>query len=154
MDSIVDETYAVGLKLAVFDLTGISANFGKLLLDSNNLLIQFADQAIACQDGVKIKQFSTRTSQLSGLFNWMFTVGYGVGYDYAHNALPSFLPALTQQPLNVASLNIVNPLIAYFSLGTLINCQEFGFNLGLFISESLEAKVDTSVAFIEVAKFA
>lgn len=139
--------------MLAFEFTDISTNFANLLLDLNNMLIQFSDQAIACQDGVKIKQFATRTSKLSGLFNWIFTIAYGSGYDLLKNWI-QFLPQMDQQPMNVALYNIINPIYAYFSAGTLIDCQELGFNLGLWVSESLEAKVDTTVAFIEVAKFA
>lgn len=137
-----------------FQFTDVSTNFADLLLDTNNLLIQFSDQAIACQDSVKIKQFSTRTSKLSGLFNWIFTITYGVGYDFARYYISALPANSSQQPMNIAALNIFNYFYNYFATGSLVDCQGLGFNIGLFVSESLEAKVDTTVAFIEVAKFA
>jgi hypothetical protein len=57
----------------------------------NNLAIQLSDQIIACQDGTKIKQLSTRTSKLSGFANWAFTIAYGIGFDYLKAYLPSFM---------------------------------------------------------------
>jgi hypothetical protein len=150
MDAVADEVYNMGINLMAFDLSAFSKNFSLFLVEINNLLIQFSDQALACQDGVKIKQFSTRTSQLSGFFNWVFTIGYGIGLDFI---IPPATPA-DAQPMHTAALAIYNHIFNYFATNTKINCQDLGYNLGIMVSESLEARVDTTVAFIEVAKFA
>ena len=58
----------------------------------NNLIIQLNDQNIACQDGVKVKQLATRTSKVSGFFNWMFTITYGLTFDKFIKPNLGFLP--------------------------------------------------------------
>jgi hypothetical protein len=60
---------------------------------------------------------------------------------------------MSQQKLNVAALNIFNSFYKYFASSTLIDCQNLGFNFGLFVSETLEAKTDTTVNFVEIQAF-
>ncbi len=117
------------------------------------MLIQLSDQAIACQDNLKIKQFASRTQSISGVFNALFTVSYGVGYNYLADYL-TFMPAADQTDMNLAAVTMADYVYNYFSTGTLIDCQDFGYYWGVFVSEFLEARIDTTVAFIEVQTFA
>ena len=63
-----------------------------------------------------------RTKNLSGLFNMAFTAVYGLAYDPLKNALPFLLPALDQQPINIATLNIFNTLASYVMTGAAVDC--------------------------------
>jgi hypothetical protein len=152
MDAIADYIYSIITGLISFDFTDLSSDATNLLIQLNNLVIQLSDQNTACQSTLFIKQFAARTQTIPGLFNAIFSLGYGIGYNFLATYV-TFLPAGTQQNLNIASLNLFNYVYEYFSAGTLIDCQEFGFNVGLFLSEFLEAKIETTVAFADVQDF-
>ena len=99
----VDETYKFVDTIATqtfdivnnFDFNTVSSKFQILVQNINNLVIQLSDQNIACQDSVKIKQLATRTSKISGLFNWIFTIAYGLTFDTYIKPSLSFLPKPT-----------------------------------------------------------
>ena len=152
MDTITDNLYTIGTELSQFTFSNIGTEASSLIIALNNLLIQLSDQATACQDNLKIKQFASRTQTASGVSNLVFSLSYGIGYNFAAQYL-TFLPPGSQQNLNIASLNIYNYFYEYIITGTLIDCQELGFNFGLFISDALEAKTDTFVAMTEVQSF-
>ncbi len=123
------------------------------MVDYNNLMIQMTDQMTACQTELKIKQFATRTQEISGFFNWLFTIGYGTFYNILEaQYLYGIVPHIAQQTMNVALWNVINPFVDLYN-GNTINCRDLGYNMGLWLSESLTAKVDTTVALIEVQAF-
>lgn len=153
MDTIVDNTYLSYKNLIAFDWTSLATTTQNLVMNLNSLTIQLSDQAIACQYKLQIKQFATRTQEWSGLFNSIYTFAYGIAYnEIVKISWLSWMPVATQTNMNVAFWNMWNPVYKYFADGTKLNCRDFGFNWGLFMSEFLEAKVDTKVAFIEVQK--
>lgn len=152
MDTITDYMYTIVTNAMDFSFSTMSSDFTYLAISFNSLIIQLSDQNTACQQTLFIKQFASRTQTIPGLFNAIFSLGYGIGYNFLA-AYVTFLPAGNQQNLNIASLNIFNFIVEYFVSGTLIDCQEFGFNMGLFMSEFLEAKIDTTVSFSEVSSW-
>ncbi len=94
LDNIADQSYTIGLQLYQLDFAALTTNFGSLMLDVNNLFIQYNDQAIACEVQTKITQFATRTQTVSGFSNWVFTVGYGTLYPLVQSYLSAYLPAI------------------------------------------------------------
>jgi hypothetical protein len=153
MDEIADSLYSIYSDVSSFDISDAVTYLDDLIVSFSNLVIQLSDQAVACQSELFIKQFATRTQSFSGLFNALFTGIYGVGYDFAAETF-TWLPASsTQDNMNIAALNLYNDLTAYFSDGTLLDCQELGFNWGLMWSTFLTANIDTTVAFTEVQAF-
>lgn len=144
MDTIADYIYTIVTNAMDFSFGDMGSDFTYLAIGFNSLIIQLSDQNAACQTNLFIKQFAARTQTVPGLFNAVFSLSYGIGYNFLAQYL-TFLPAGNQQNLNIASLNIYNYIVEYFVSGTLIDCQEFGFNIGLFLSEFLEAKIDTVV---------
>lgn len=119
----------------------------------NNLVIQLSDQVIACQDSVKIKQLQTRTNKVSGATNWAFTLAYGFFFDEIKSQL-SFLPMPeTNQKIRTSGLALYD-IIGNYVQGTSekIDCWDLGRQLGLFVSETLEAKVDSYVPLVEAQK--
>jgi hypothetical protein len=122
-------------------------------------MVQLSDQSTACQDKVKFKQLSTRTSKLSGAFNWAFTLIYGISFDYIKNYVSSWVPSWllpANQKLSTAASgifwSIYNFATDFNNSQSKIDCFKLGYNIGIMISESLEAKVDSTVALVEVSK--
>ena len=133
----------------------MSSKVQSLAQNVNNFVIQLSDQNIACQDSVKVKQLATRTSKLSGLFNWGFTIAYGLTFDDFVKPYLGFLPVPeTNQQLKQGVVGAIDQVKAFANAGTVFDCRLLGYNLGLIVSESLEAKVESFVQFIEVQKFA
>jgi hypothetical protein len=153
IDTIVTQGYDIAND---FDFNTVSAKFQILVQNINNLVIQLSDQNIACQDSVKVKQLATRTSKVSGIFNWVFTIAYGLTFDdYIKPNLGSFLPTPTyNQKIKDGILDLKDQLMALYNDETIPDCNLLGFNWGIVVSESLEAKVESFVQFIEVQKFA
>lgn len=79
IDTAIEGGYSI---IYNFDVNTISENMQTMFQNLNNLIIQLSDQQIACQDSVKIKQLSTRTQKVSGFVNLLFTLAYGIGFDY------------------------------------------------------------------------
>jgi hypothetical protein len=127
---------------------------------ANNLIIQLSDQTKACQDNIKFKQLSTRTSKLSGAFNWAFTLIYGIGFDYikiyVSSWVPSWLLPAANQKLSTAASEIFSSIYNFatdfYNSNSKIDCFRLGYNIGIIVSNSLEAKVDSTVALVEVSK--
>lgn len=153
IDTIVTQGYDI---VNNFDFNTVSAKFQILVQNVNNLVIQLSDQNIACQDSVKVKQLATRTSKVSGLFNWVFTVAYGLTFDdYIKPMIGGFLPAPpTNQKFKDAFYGLIDQVKAFAENQSPIDCHLAGFNLGMITSELLEAKVESYVQFVEVQKFA
>jgi hypothetical protein len=63
----------------------------KIAYDANSLIVQQSVQMVACQDSVKIKQFATRTQTISGFSNFVFTMAYGIGWDFVKQYV-TFIP--------------------------------------------------------------
>jgi hypothetical protein len=153
IDTIVTQGYDI---VNNFNFDTVSSQIQILVQNINNLVIQLSDQNIACQDSVKVKQLATRTSKVSGMFNWVFTIVYGLTFDdYIKPSLGGFLPAPTyNQKIKDGILGLYDQVMAVVNDGAIIDCHELGYNWGIFVSESLEAKVESFVQFIEVQKFA
>jgi hypothetical protein len=116
------------------------------------LVIQLSSQQIACQEIVKIKQLQTRTNTVSGFSNFGFTLLYGIFFDDIKGYL-SFLPVPEgQQKLRTSGKAVYNMVSELFKSGSKIECYDFGMQMGVFISEMLEAKTDNTVALIENLK--
>jgi hypothetical protein len=81
LDQIASGSYGAINHILTGDFSYVSSDVQTLTQNFNNLVIQLSDQIIACQDSVKIKQLSTRTSKVSGATNWAFTVVYGIFFD-------------------------------------------------------------------------
>ena len=144
MEQIVIDLYTI---FSSFSLTTLQSNFQSIVGDVNNIMIQAADMLQACETSTLISQTSMRLTTASGISNLAFSVFYGIGYNIMTNYL-SFIPAVPQQPMNIAFWNIVNPIMTYFSAGTALNCQNLGLNFGLLTSEIYEWKIHTTVAII------
>ena len=152
MDTMTSEAYNI---VNSFDLNTVSAKVQSFAQNINNFVIQLSDQNIACQDGVKVKQLATRTSKISGVFNWVFTIAYGLTFDDYIKPLLSFLPMpTTNQRLKSGIVGLINQVKAFANAGTVFDCRLLGNNIGIIVSESLEAKTESFVQFIEVQKFA
>ena len=152
MDTMTSEAYNI---FNSFDLNTVSAKVQSFAQNINNFVIQLSDQNIACQDGVKVKQLATRTSKISGVFNWVFTIAYGLTFDDYIKPLLSFLPMpATNQRLKSGIVGLINQVKAFANAGTVFDCRLLGNNIGIIVSESLEAKTESFVQFIEVQKFA
>ena len=152
LDTMADYTYSLVTDVAAFSFSDAAGDLTNLAIQLNSFNIQMSDQNTACVNKLFIDQFATRTQTIPGLFNAIFTLSYGVGYNFLAEYV-SFLPAGTQQDMNIAALNIFNQFYSYFADGTLMDCQELGLNVGLMMSEFLEAKIPTSVDYTEVAKW-
>jgi len=154
INQVVDGAYGAANDLLAGNLATINDNAQTLFQNFNNLVIQLSDQVIACQDSVKIKQLQTRTNKISGATNWAFTLAYGFFFDDIKSFI-SFLPVPpTNQKIRESGLavfNIVKPF-AQSPATTKIDCWELGKQLGIFVSETLEAKVDSYVALVEAQK--
>lgn len=159
LDNIVNSFYTLFWKsFSPFDWSKIQVQFSNLIFNINSFGVQLADQAVACEDNKKIKQFATRTQEWSGLFNTLFTTIYGIGYDYLYTvSWLSWLPKpTTKAALNVAADTFVKQIYNYFAnlnnAAFRINCSDLGRNFGIIVSEILEAKTDSIVPFVEVQK--
>ncbi len=153
IDNMVDGGYSSVAQLLSGNFNTISDNVQILFQNMNNLIIQLSDQVIACQDSVKIKQLQTRTNKISGATNWAFTLAYGFLFDDIKKQL-SFLPMpATNQKIRTSGLAVYD-LVSTFAKDTSqkIDCWDLGRQVGLFISETLEAKVDSYVPLIEAQK--
>jgi hypothetical protein len=99
----------------------------------------------------------TRTNKISGFTNWAFTLGYGFFFDKVKGDLAKILPASLipqqNQKLGEAGYSIYN-IVNNYAAGTTqkIDCWELGRQVGLFLSETLEAKVDSYVPLVEAQK--
>lgn len=93
----------------------------------NQVFIQSANTQIACTASVRTKQLGMRCSTFSGAFNLAFTGAYGY---------------FTQGTIYTA----VQALMASGS-----SCSDLGKNLGLLVSELLEAKTPSNVFYNQVA---
>lgn len=136
-----------------------------VLYDFNNLIIQLSDQSIACQDAARIKSFATRTSTISGLFNLLFTLAYGIGYPPLREYLAtdptwSWLPGAAEETSGSTmygeSLKIYNTIantITGYGGGTRVDCHQVGFSMGSIMADALEVYTDQTVFFAEAAKF-
>lgn len=153
IDTIVTQGYDIANN---FEFDTVSAKFQILVQNMNNLVIQLSDQNIACQDSVKVKQLATRTSKVSGLFNWVFTVVYGLTFDdYIKPIIGDLLPApANNQKFKESFYEFLDQIKASFSTQDPVDCHQLGFNFGMIFSELLEAKVESYVQFVEVQKFA
>lgn len=153
IDNMVDGGYSWATQILAGNLDTVSDNVQILFQGMNNLVIQLSDQVIACQESVKIKQLQTRTNKISGATNWAFTLAYGFFFDDIKAQL-SFLPMpATDQKIRTSGQAIYN-LIGNYAQDTTqkIDCWELGRQFGLFISETLEAKVDSYVPLVEAQK--
>lgn len=153
VDSMVDGGYSMVADILSGNLNTFSGNVETMFQYMNNLVIQLSDQTIACQDSVKIKQLQTRTNKISGITNWAFTLGYGFFFDDIKASF-SFLPMpATNQKIRTSGLSVYD-MIANYAQGTTatIDCWDLGRQFGLFVSETLEAKVDSYVPLVEAQK--
>lgn len=109
-----------------------------------------SDQTIACQDQLKIKQLQTRTNKISGFTNWAFTLAYGFAFDQIKSLIPfeSLVPK-TNQAIGDSGNKIYTIVSNYVSAPQAIDCWDLGYQLGIFVSETLEAKVVTNVPLVE-----
>jgi len=74
-----------------FNFQTFSSSFMQVAYDANSLIVQQSVQMVACQDSVKIKQFATRTQTISGFSNFVFTMAYGIGWDFVKQYV-TFIP--------------------------------------------------------------
>jgi len=154
IDEIAVAGYSALNHILSADFSYVSSDVQTITQYFNNLVIQLSDQIIACQDAVKIKQLSTRTSKLSGATNWLFTIVYGIFFDQVKVYLPSFLQPQTNQKIGSSAYAIYNIVSTYVTNPSVnrIEINEFGKQIGLFISEVLEAKVVSYVPLVEAQK--
>ena len=148
LDTMVFEAYDIINK---FDVNSLSSRVQSLAQNINNFVIQLSDQNIACQDGVKVKQLATRTSKVSGLFNWAFTIAYSLTFDDYIKPHLGFLPVPeTNQRLKTSIYDLIDQIYDFVNVSTIPDCRTLGYNWGVIVSESLEAKTESFVQFIEV----
>lgn len=82
-----------------------------------------SDQAAACQDLDKIKQFNTRVKSLSGFFNWMFTLSWDTFYKKGK----------------------IHEAFKVLEKGKKNTCHDMGFYLGQALSHALDSRADSYV---------
>ncbi len=157
INNIVDSGYSWAIQILNFNFSTSSANAQNMFQNLNNFVIQLSDQTIACQDPVKIKQLQTRTNKISGFTNWAFTLAYGFLFDYIKGNLAQVLPERLipkeNQKVGDAGKSIYNKISNFATdPSNKIDCWELGRQVGLFVSETLEAKVDSKVPLVEAQK--
>ncbi len=120
---------------------------------ANNFFVQLSDQSTACQDLNKIKQFTTRTTQASGIMNILFTVGYSsVPFSY-------FVSTMDDGDIYTYGYDIYENFLGVYenysdsSSTTTASCDELGFYFGKIVSELLDFKIEDTVYFSEVYKY-
>jgi hypothetical protein len=127
------------------------SNVGKdvklLASNINNLMIQYSDQQIACEDLNKIKQFSTRTQTLSGLYNLAFTIGTGILSAFSYQVADLSPTALE---IGEAFTSLYN---GWYYDNASFTCHTLGFYLAKIMAISLSAFTDDEVYFTEVMKY-
>ena len=152
INEIVDNGYSWAQQILSMDFSTSSSNAQNMFQNLNNFVIQLSDQTIACQDSVKIKQLQTRTNKISGFTNWVFTLTYGFFFDKIKGILPLPVPEANQK-VGEAGYSFYNMISAYAADTTKkIDCWEVGRQFGLFLSETLEAKVESKVPLVEAQK--
>ena len=161
LDNVATYAYDLITNTISLDFTDFSTNTQYLFQNINYLMIQQADQAIACQTGVFVKQFATRTAKLSGFMNTLFTAVYGSIFDPLIKPLISTYSWLSwiptpssDQKIYTGGSDIYTQFAAFFTSGTKFDCRTLGKDFGYIISQILEAKVESSVQFVEVQKYA
>ena len=88
------------------------------------------------------------------MFNWVFTIAYGLTFDDYIKPHLGFLPVpATNQLIKTGITGLYDQLYTFFNTGAALDCHELGKNWGIIVSESLEAKVESFVQFVEVQKF-
>lgn len=154
LDQVTNGGYSALSHILSGDFSYVSSDVQTMTQNINNLVIQLSDQVIACQDSVKIKQLSTRTSKVSGFSNWVFTIGYGIFFDDIKGYLPEFMRPEVNQKIRSSVVEIYNIFSTWSSDPSTqrIECNNLGKQLGIFISETLEAKVDSDVPLVEAQK--
>ena len=95
MDTIADYLYSIVTNAMALSFSDMSSDFTYLAINFNSLIIQLSDQNTACQTNLFIKQFASRTQTIPGLFNAIFSLAYGVGYNFLAEYV-TFLPAGSQ----------------------------------------------------------
>ena len=98
---------------------------------SNQLLVDFSNQMQSCSATRLIKQFETRTSHLSGFFDFLFGIGYEI---YAEGII----------------LKAFNNVIY---AGATLSCVDYGKEIGILISELFNYKSPVNDPLKMVKKF-
>ena len=106
-----------------------STNFFSILTNWNNAWISLNDQMIACGFDNYIKQWNTRTSSFSGLFDMVFTAVWSY---------------IWQTQVYVAVTGIYNTLTANG------NAHDIGYYTGMLISKLLQAYAPSAVYFSNI----
>lgn len=104
--------------------------FNSLLTSGNALLILNSELNSECQNINKIKQFSVRTTKMSGLFNLLFTAGYSY---------------FTQDTLYTSLNNLKDYQTA--------PCEEVGFNLANVMMTLLQTTTATDTNSQQISAF-
>ena len=135
LDQIANSMY---ITVTQFSFASLNTNFNSIIQNLNSLFVQVNIQSIACQNSLQIKQFATRTQTLSGFFNSIFTVGYGVGMQF-------IFPSGTPSPIYTAGLNIYTTFYNWIGSGTQPNPHTLCKQFGIIISQYLQCFTDSIV---------
>ena len=95
----------------------------------NAMLVEFADQIIACKNEVLLKQFNTRVTTFSGLFDLAFTIGWSF---YEKNDLYTGLMGM------------------FTKANTGISCVTYGKYWGMVVAGMFSQKTPSQVFFNDV----
>lgn len=93
-------------------------------------MIELSDQMIACKFDSRIKQLDTRLSKFSGFLDLGFTVGYSfVTHDSLYDTMMSIA-----------------------DYGDHVSCENYGKNIGKFVSKLLEVSTPDEVFYNYVSR--
>jgi hypothetical protein len=137
-----------GLETTFIKLTFSFDVVKDLFLNFNNLFVQLSDQATACQDLNKVKQFTTRTTKVSGLMNFVYTAGYG-SVPFSKFGISGW----GDTDLYSAESKLFFGLYDGFTRNTPLTCETMGYYFGVIYSEMLDFRIDDTVYFTEVIKY-
>lgn len=112
-----------------------------------NVAIQLSDQAVACQDMTKIKQFQARTNSLPGFYN--------LGMTIAFNAVMGYFGLASADSSDVQVYTYGYDLFMglYYQEADFYCEAGLGFDIGKIITGLLSTSTETSVYVEDVIKF-
>jgi hypothetical protein len=112
-----------------------------------NVEIQLSDQAVACQDMTKIKQFQARTNSLPGLYDLLLTIVF--------NGVMGYFGLADADSADVQIFTYGYDLFMglYYQEADFYCEAGLGFDIGKIITGLLSTSTETSVYVEDVIKF-
>lgn len=82
---------------------------------------------------------------MSGLYNWVFTIGYGFATGFIYESDSNQISEIYTQSMVIYDGQV--------SENDSFECETLGFAFGKLLAVSLEARTDSDVYFNEVLKY-